>query len=75
MQETADNKPSSDHCYDDTINIKYDNMLPGCTSNEEHIVHNINKNNPTSSASKQTAMPKPIMKSIHKRLLLRKRYV
>ena len=75
MQETANNKPSSDHFYDDIINIKDDNMLPDCTSNEEHIVHNINKNNPTYSASKQTATPKPIMKSIHKQLFLRKRYV
>ena len=90
MQEMAKNKASSDHCYDDTINIKYDNVLPDCTSNEEHVVHKSNKSNPTSSASKQTATPvnethsdpltskhappKPIMKSIHK-LLLRKRYV
>ena len=89
MQEMVNNKMSSGHCYDDTINIKYGNLSPDCTSNVKHKVHNIDKSDPTSSAAKQTAIPvnkthndqstspppKPIVKSIHKRLLLRKRYV
>lgn len=89
MHEMVNNKASPDHCYYDTINIKYDNLSSERTSNVEHKVHNINKSDPTSSADKQTATPvnkahgdqstspppKLTVKSIHKRLLLRKRYV
>ena len=82
---------NSDHCYDDTINRKYDNMSSDCTSNEECKVHKFNKSDQKSLAGKQAPTPvnkthsdqstsehpppKPTVKSIHKRLLLRKRYI